>query len=271
MVNPEQTARTEIDSQLAAAGWVVQSRDEINLDAARGVAVREVPLKAGHGFADYLLFVDRAAVGVLEAKPAGFALGGVEVQAAKYSEGLPDTLDAPHRPLPFCYLATGKETRFINELDPKPRGRRVFHFHRPETLSDWLKQPTLDAWVNSLLGRGGEFTAANNTKPSTLRGRLTTMPRSQIPGLWGKQGLAIANLEESLKKDLPRALVQMATGSGKTFMAVNAVYRWIKFAGARRVLFLVDRGNLAEQAETEFASFRTPDDHRKSGVPGIPT
>jgi len=261
--SPEQEARVQIDAQLEESGWVVQDRDEINLSAGQGIAIREFKLKQGHGYADYLLFVDGQAVGVLEAKKVGFPLTGVEVQAQKYSEGLPDTLDAPLSPLPFCYLSTGAETLFSNNLDPHPRSRRIFQFHRPETLAEWLSMGTLDDWVSGLHPAGGFFSGADDTMPSTLRSRLQTLPPVEIPNLWQNKVLAITNLEQSLRNDRPRALIQMATGSGKTLLAITAIYRLIKFAGARRVLFLVDRGNLGEQAEKEFANYRTPDDNRK--------
>lgn len=260
---PEQDARKDIDAQLEESGWVVQDRDEINLSAGQGVAIREFKLKTGHGFADYLLFVDGQAMGVLEAKPKGFTLGGVEPQAEKYSEGLPDKLDAPVKPLPFRYLSTGAVTKFANYLDPHPRSRRIFQFHRPETLAEWINMDTLDKWVKSVHPKGGLCTAVDDTKPSTLRSRIRSLPDLQPGILYHNQIRAITNLEKSLKDDRPRALIQMATGSGKTLMAVAAIYRLIKFGGARRVLFLVDRGNLGEQAEDEFAGFRTPDDNRK--------
>lgn len=262
-VDPEQEARANIDAQLEESGWVIQDRDEINLAAGLGVAIREFKLKQDHGYADYLLFIDRQAVGVLEAKKVGFPLGGVEVQAKKYSEGLPDELDAPHDPLPFCYLSTGVETTFSNNLDPNPRSRRIYQFHRPETLLEWLEANTLDEWVRDLHAKGGFYTAADDTKPSTLRSRIQTLPPIDRSFLYPNQIRAVTNLELSLKADKPRSLIQMATGSGKTIMAVTSVYRLIKFCGARRALFLVDRGNLGEQAEKEFKNFRTPDDNRK--------
>jgi len=256
---PEQRARRIIDGSLKEAGWAVQSRAELNLSAARGVAVREFPLQHGLGYADYLLFVDGKAVGVLEAKPEGHTLSGVELQAEKYSNGLPAHLDPPVVPIPFLYLSTGSETRFTNLLDPEPRSRRVFHVHQPSTLSDWLVAETLDNWVK---GHGG-FTAADDVKPSSLRARLRAMPSVERASLYPNQLQAVVNLEHSLFQNRSRALVQMATGSGKTIMAVTAAYRLIKFGGASRVLFLVDRTNLGEQAEKEFQGFRTPDDNRK--------
>jgi len=260
---PEHQARLQIDSQLTQSGWVVQDMAELNLTAGRGVAVREFPLAPGHGTADYLLFVDGKAVGVVEAKKVGFPLTGVEVQAEKYSDGLPPELDAPIRPLPFCYLSTGVETRFTNGLDPRPRSRRIFQFHRPETIAEWLAADTLDTWVKSNRPAGGLYTAADDTRPSTFRSRLQTLPPLEQGFLYPNQVRAVTNLERSLKEDRPRALIQMATGSGKTIMAITAIYRLIMYAGARRVLFLVDRGNLGEQAEKEFQGYRPPDDNRK--------
>jgi type I restriction enzyme R subunit len=270
MTAPEEKAREVIDARLAESGWVVQSRDEINLSAGPGVAIREFKLKQGHGFADYLLFIDGKAVGVLEAKKEGFPLTGVEVQAQKYSEGLPETLAAPFTPLPFCYLSTGAETRFSNNFDPRPRSRRVFQFHRPETLHEWLEAEPLDQWAANWLPQTLAADAAVQTglyarqpRPSTLRSRIQALPPVSIPNLWQNKVRAITNLERSLREDRPRALIQMATGSGKTLLAVTAVYRLIKFGGARRVLFLVDRGNLGQQTEKEFGGYRTPDDNRK--------
>jgi type I restriction enzyme, R subunit len=124
MTLPEQAARETIDAMLADAGWTVQSRAELNLGAARGVAVREFALKTG--FADYLLFVDRKAIGAVEAKPAGTTLSGIEAQSEKYSSGLPELPPAWRKPLPFLYESTGVETFFTNGLDPAPRSRRVF-------------------------------------------------------------------------------------------------------------------------------------------------
>ena len=138
---PEERARQNIDAALAASGWAVQDRAELNLAASRGVAVREFPLEGG-GYADYLLFVDGHAVGVLEAKPEGHTLSGVEVQADKYTRGLPAALDTPVRPLPFMYLSTGAETKFTNLFDPDPRSRRIFQVHRPESPAEWLGAAT---------------------------------------------------------------------------------------------------------------------------------
>lgn len=250
-----------IDAALEAAGWVVQSRGDMNLSVAVGVAVREFMLKPGFGFADYMLFVHGKAVGVLEAKKAGTTLTGVEPQAETYAHGLPGGLNPPVTPLPFLYLSTGAVTKFTNLLDPEPRSRRIFHIHTPETLAEWLAAPTLDAWVKD----NGAYTAADDTKPSTLRARLRAMPGLEPGQLYPNQLRAITNLEQSLRQDKPRALLQMATGSGKTLTSVAEIYRLIKFGGARRVLFLVDRSNLGEQAEKEFNNFETPDDHRKLG------
>jgi type I restriction enzyme R subunit len=241
---PEDRARANIDRLLTDAGWLIQNRDSINVEAGRGIAIREFPLAPGHGFADYLLYVDGYAAGVVEAKKAGVPLIGVEIQTAKYSVGLPPNLPAPRRPLPFSYESTGVETRFTNLLDPDARSRPVFGFHRPETLVRWLE--------------------ADLKSPGCgLRNRLRIMPAVPREGLWDHQYRVIANLEQSLARNDPRALIHMTMGSGKTFTACNLVYRLIAHAGARRVLFLVDRRTLGRQALNEFQQFGIPGDGRK--------
>ncbi|MGO9073589.1 MAG: DEAD/DEAH box helicase family protein [Terriglobales bacterium] len=242
-ITPEDRARQNIDQLLAAAGWILQNRPEANITAGRGVAVREFPMKKGHGEADYLLFVDGAAAGVIEAKREGETLTGVEIQTAKYSEGVPDGIPAPRRPLPFLYQSTGVETRFTSLLDPEARSRQVFAFHRPETLAQWL----LDE---------------SQHPGTTLRARLRNMPPLIKEGLRPAQVTAIENLEVSLADQRPRALIQMASGGGKTFAACNFAYRLIKHAGAKRILFLVDRGNLGRQTLKEFQAFVTPEENR---------
>src|SRR3954469_3356053 len=137
---PEQKARAEIDAELKEAGWIVQDKDDLDLTAGRGIAVREFPMKSGFGFADYLLYLDRKAAGAVEAKAQG-TLTGVEAQSAKYAAGLPDNLPAHRRPLPFLFEANGSVTFFTNGLDPLPRSRQVFNFPRPETLVQWVTQP----------------------------------------------------------------------------------------------------------------------------------
>jgi type I restriction enzyme R subunit len=235
---PEQKARREIDAKLVVSGWLVQDRKDLDLTAGRGIAVREFPMKPGFGFADYLLYLDRKALGAVEAKATG-TLTGVEAQSAKYAAGLPDNLNPHRRPLPFLFESNGAVTYFTNGLDPKPRSRKIFGFPRPETIAEWLAQS------------------------DQLRARLKTLPLLDETGLWKVQKQAIANLEASLARADLRALIQMATGSGKTFTAVNEAYRLLKFGGAKRILFLVDRGNLGKQTEDEFANFTPPDDTRK--------
>jgi len=200
---PEQKARREIDANLTAAGWIVQSLKELDLTAGRGVAVREFQMKSGFGFADYLLYLDRKAIGAVEAKAEG-TLTGVEAQTAKYAAGLPNNLPAHIRPLPFLFESNGDVTYFTNGLDPIPRSRKVFNFARPETLWDWMAQPL------------------------QLRERLKELPGLDDSALWKVQAKAIRNLEESFANGHPRALIQMATGSGKTFTAVNVAYRLLR-------------------------------------------
>ncbi len=248
----EARARVEIDRQLVACGWLVQDRKEMNLYAAQGVAVREFIMATEHGRADYLLFIDQKAVGAIEAKPSGSPLTGVEPQSAKYAAGLPSNLTAPCRPLPFLYESTGDETMFTDGFDPAPRSRSVMSFHRPESLARQLR-----LWVD-------------DPDMGSLRARLQRLtPLMEAPGATNHDGLrtiqlrAINAIEGSMLHDRPRALAQMATGSGKTFMAANLAFRLVLTAGAERVLFLVDRGNLGRQTLKEFQQFATPGDGRK--------
>ena len=259
-MTPEREARVRIDTLLEEAGWALQDVHSLNLSVARGVAVREFDLKPGHGTADYLLCVDQKAAGVVEAKPAGYTLTGVETQSGKYSDGLPDTLPAHRKPLPFLYETTGSETRFTNLIDPEPRSRGVFAFHTPDSLADWVGS---NATVALTSPAGVAEPTAVYSVAQNLRRRLTDMPPLDAGELWRVQEQAIKNLEVSLAQGRPRALVQMATGSGKTFTACNLVYRLIMYAGAKRVLFLVDRNNLGRQTLREFQGFTTPDENRK--------
>ncbi|VFT16726.1 type I restriction enzyme EcoKI subunit R [Pseudomonas aeruginosa] len=238
-MTPESKARQQIDQKLEQAGWIVQDMKQLNLGAARGVAVREFHTDSGP--ADYMLFVDRAPVGVIEAKKdsAGENLTVTESQTERYANA---TLK--HRkdniPLRFLFEATGQIIRFTDGADPVPRSREIFHFFKPETLAAWLAQP------------------------ETLRRRLAEqMPALPERNLRDCQISAVSGLEKSLALNKPRALVHMATGAGKTFTAITSVYRLLKFGGAKRILFLVDTRNLGKQAHQEFMAYTPPDDGRK--------
>jgi type I restriction enzyme, R subunit len=261
-MTPEAKARIDIDKLLVQAGWHVCGMGDFNIHAAQGVAIREFPLNSGFGFADYLLYVNGKACGVIEAKKAGATLSGVETQSGRYAQGLPANLPAWHRPLPFLFESTGVESHFTNGLDPQPRARGVFAFFRPELLAGWLAY---------LPGAPGQ--PAANDEARTFLHRLRNMPQLVTEwgaggagyALWPAQIQAILNLEKSLTANKPKALIQMATGSGKTFTAISFIYRLIKFAGARRVLFLVDRGNLARQTKKEFDQYASPYNNFKFG------
>jgi type I restriction enzyme R subunit len=259
---PEQQARVGIDTLLSAAGWHVCNVAHANIHAATGVAIREFPLNPGFGFADYLLYVNGKACGVIEAKKEGATLTGVELQSGRYAKGLPTALPAWRRPLPFVWESTGVETHFTNGLDPEPRARAVFAFFRPELLVQWL----------AYLPTPGTQPAVNDG-PGTFLTRMRSMPKLVTEwgsggahyALWPAQISAITNLEKSLAANKPKALIQMATGSGKTFTSIGFIYRLIKFGGARRVLFLVDRGNLARQTKKEFDAYASPYNNYKFG------
>ena len=235
---PEQAARQNIDRMLSQAGWAVQDNKKIDFGAASGIAVREYPTDTGP--ADYALFVDRKPVGVVEAKPesSGQKITTVEEQSGRYAAASLKWVDN-QEPLHFVYESTGVVTRFTDGCDPKPRSREVFSFPQPNTMRNWLN------------------------RSASLRTRLKQLPALDTTGLRKCQIKAIRNLEASFSDDRPRALIQMATGSGKTYTAITSIYRLLKHADAKRVLFLVDTRNLGEQAEQEFMAYVPSDDNRK--------
>lgn len=238
-MTPETKARQVIDEKLTAAGWVVQDMKQVNLGQSPGVAVREYPTDSGP--ADYLLFVDRQPVGVIEAKrdEAGENITVHESQTERYASArLKWRKDSP--PLRFLYESTGQIVHFTDGGDPRPRARELFHFFQPQTLAAWAAQA------------------------DTLRYRLARqMPPLPTQNLRECQISAVTGLEKSLAMAKPRALVHMATGAGKTFTAITAAYRLLKFGGAKRILFLVDTRNLGKQAHQEFMAYTPPDDGRK--------
>ncbi|NLE05357.1 MAG: DEAD/DEAH box helicase family protein, partial [Crenarchaeota archaeon] len=237
MVTPEAKAREKIDNLLIQAGWDVQDRENFNRTAKLGVAVREF-LMSDNTEADYLLFVNGKAVGAIEAKKAGLSLSGVETQSKGYACNLPDGVRAYQMPLPFVYESNSEEIYFRDCRDKICRSRKIFAFHKPETLLEWVNQ---------------DFTLRNN---------LHILPELDKEGLRDCQIEAITGLEESLTNGRNRSLIQMATGAGKTFTACNFTYRLLKYAKAKRVLFLVDRNNLGDQTKKEFEQFKPKDDNR---------
>ena len=234
--NPEQQARDHIDALLIQSGWLIQNKSSINLAAAKGIAIREYQTDIGP--ADYILFINKKPVGLIEAKreEEGVRITMHEDQAEGYAKAKLRLLN--NEPLSFVYESTGELTRFTDYRDPKPRSRPVFTFHRPETFELYLREP------------------------KTLRAGVFDIPSLQPDGLRDCQVTAITNLERSFRENRPKALVQMATGSGKTFTAITSIYRLLKFARAKRILFLVNTRNLGEQAEQEFKRFQPQDDNR---------
>ena len=240
--DPELKARhKKINPLLKKAGWDIQHYKVANVHSHKGVAVEFFEMGGSVGQADYVLFINGQAVGIIEAKKEGEALAGKEPQSAKYSKGFPEEFDKLELPLPFLYESSGTETFFTNLWDPKPRSREVFAFHKPETMKEWIEKG----------------------KEGNLRRKLAKNIPYKNNSLWDVQKKAINNTKESLAMGKPKALIQMATGSGKTFTSVNLCYDLIKNASAKKILFLVDRGNLGKQTKQEFENFIVPEDGRK--------
>lgn len=242
---PEEKARIIIDEQLKNSGWIIQDMKELNLSSGRGVAVREFPTSTGP--VDYALFVDGSPVGVAEAKKEekGEDITTVETQSARYANSTFKWMTGDYT-IRFAYECTGQLTRFTDYKDIKYRSRTVFSFHRPESLAMLLKEP------------------------DTIRNNMKYFPELDTEGFRDCQIRAISNLDKSFAENRPKALIQMATGSGKTFTAITAAYRLLKYAKMNRILFLVDTKSLGEQAEREFLAYIPNDDHRPfSNIYGV--
>lgn len=236
-MTPEEKARLIIDENLCQSGWIIQDMNCLNLAVSLGVAVREFPTSTGE--VDYALFIDGQPVGVVEAKreEAGQSITDVEIQSGRYAKSTFKWVKEDYT-IRFAYEATDKLIRFTDYKDIKYRSRTVFSFHRPETLQDLLKQP------------------------DTIRNNMKHFPVLDETGFRKCQVNAIKKLEESFADNRPKALVQMATGAGKTFTAITASYRLLKYGKINRILFLVDTKGLGEQAEREFLAYTPTDDPR---------
>lgn len=236
-MTPEEKARCVIDDKLCQSGWVIQDLKRLNLTTSLGVAVREFPTSTGE--VDYALFVDGKPVGVVEAKQsqAGQSITDVEVQSGRYANSTFKWVKNDYT-IRFAYEATDKLIRFTDYKDIKYRSRTVFSFHRPETLFDLIQQP------------------------DTIRNNMKQFPLLDVKGFRKCQINAINNLDQSFADNRPRALVQMATGAGKTFTAITSAYRLLKYGKMKRILFLVDTKGLGEQAEREFLAYTPNDDPR---------
>ncbi|NCB66036.1 MAG: DEAD/DEAH box helicase [Bacilli bacterium] len=236
-MQPEERARVVIDEKLRQSGWVVQSLKDLNLTASNGIAVREFPTSTG--YVDYVLFISGTPIGIIEAKreEKGESLTAVEMQSGRYAESAFKWVKKDYI-IRFAYETTDKIIHFSDYQDIKYRSRTVFSFHRPESLQALLAQP------------------------DTIRNNMKRLPPLDATGFRQCQITAIKNLELSFSEDRPRALVQMATGAGKTYAAITAAYRLLKFGNMKRILFLVDTRNLGQQAEREFFAYTPNDDPR---------
>ncbi len=236
-MTPEEQARVVIDEKLEQSGWTIQDMRRLNLTASLGVAVREFPTSTGS--VDYALFIEGKPVGVVEAKKseAGENITVVEGQSARYANSTFKWVQQEYK-IRFAYEATDKLVRFTDYDDIKYRSRSVFSFHRPETLKALI------------------------AAPDTVRNNMKHFPALDETGFRKCQIIAINNLDQSFTDNRPKSLVQMATGAGKTFTAITAAYRLLKYGKMNRILFLVDTKSLGEQAEREFLAYTPNDDPR---------
>ncbi len=244
-MSPEEKARQIIDQKLIQSGWIIQDTKQMNISASLGVVVREFPTSTGE--VDYALFVNGVPVGVIEAKreEKGEDITSVEQQSTRYANSTLKWITGNYR-IRFAYESTGRLTRFTDYDDIKYRSRDVFSFHRPETLQRLMQEK------------------------NTIRNNLKQPIPFDSTGFRACQIRAIENLDKSFAENKSRALIQMATGAGKTFTAITAAYRLLKYGNMNRILFLVDTKSLGEQAEREFLAYMPNDDPRPfSSIYGV--
>jgi len=226
-MSPEEKARLEIDRKLELAGWHVVDRSNYT-PSISAVAVKEGLLK-GNYEADYLLFINGKAIGVLEAKKEDTKLSSiVAVQAEKYAHQLLTWYQCWQKPLPLVYLSNGKELMFRNISDKQSEYQPLQRMHTPQEM----------------------------VKIAGVQDEFAGLPYLSPKGLRKCQYEAVTQLENSFRKGEQRALMVLATGAGKTFTACMAAYRLLSYTPIKRILFLVDRNNLGKQAEGEFGTFR---------------
>lgn len=227
-MTPEEIAREKIDRMFAEAGWAVVDRDHYSPDIS-AAAVEEGLMKGNHE-ADYLLFINGKAFGVLEAKREEVDVSSTSVceQAEFYTKSVPSWCPAWYEPLPLAYVSNGKDLLFRDLRDPDGSYQPLKAIHTPKQIV-------------KLLGITDYYAA---------------LPNLQRRGLRDCQYEAITELEKSFRAGHNRALMELATGAGKTFTACLAIYRMLNYTPMKRVLFLVDRNNLGRQAEGEFGRFR---------------
>ena len=227
-MTPEEKARQKIDLWFAEAGWKVINREDYE-PTCTAVAIREGLLK-GNLEADYFLFINGKAIGVLEAKREEIDpfSNNVCEQAVLYAKSVPHIYQAYQKPLPFIFTSNGKELFFCDFREQKQSFKQIMAIPTPYEL---VKQ----------LGISDYFAG---------------LPSLQKKGLRDCQYEAVTELEKSFRSGQNRALMVLATGAGKTYTACLAAYRLLSYTPMRRVLFLVDRNNLGKQAEGEFGTFR---------------
>ena len=224
---PEEKARKKIDMLLKKAGWSIVPRDQYS-PGVSAVAIEEGLLK-GNLEADYLLFLEGKAIGVLEAKKESVSLDNVVAnQAENYTHKLLPMYQYWENPLPLIYLSNGKELLFKNAKIPGSTYQKLDAMHTPKEM----------------------------VKLSGINSFFAGLPTLDPKGLRDCQYEAITNLEASFRNSQRKALIVLATGAGKTFTACLAAYRFLAYTPARRVLFLVDRNNLGKQAEGAFGDFK---------------
>ncbi len=227
-MTPEEKARVKIDKMFDEAGWKVVNREDFS-PTITAAAIREGLLK-GNLEADYFLFINGKAVGVLEAKreEVNVDSSSVHDQVEHYIKSVPNCYQTYSNPLPLAYLSNGNDVFFRDYREEFSRYDTFGRIHTPKEVANLLG--IIDPYAG--------------------------LPTLRKNGLRECQYEAITELEKSFRLGQNRALMVLATGAGKTYTACLAAYRLLAYTSMRKVLFLVDRNNLGKQAEGEFGTFR---------------
>lgn len=240
---------SEVQRRLTKAGWDVLVADaDDDRNRSLGCVLVEPRLPGGRR-ADMLLSVGGQVVGIIECKRDGADLADAMEQAGVLAAAATDSSpwQVWRSPLPYRYVSDGRRLLFCDANDPEPRARLVSGFHRPSTLARWQREAEADSAAPTYRARQAAY-----------------LPRLRVglPQLRAPQLRAVRAVEQALEAGQRRALVQMATGTGRGSTEVFVAYRQLRYAKAARILFVVDRNVMAKQLTSQLRQFSIPDGGR---------
>ncbi len=229
------TRKERIDTKLISLGWdIINYNSAMDKVSLTNHAVYEY--QTANGPADYALFVSGKLLGFIEAKKVSTNPQEVLGQSKRYSRGAFDGVgNWDGYRVPLLYSTNGEKVWFLDIRNSKNIRREIKDYHTPGAIKEIFERD-----IDCVLNKLKNISIKENTK------------------LRPYQELAIINTEKALINNKRQMLIAMATGSGKTFLTVSQIYRFLNSGVAKRILFLVDRKALAAQAVRTFSSFDTP-------------